>query len=115
MADDLVGDIVTEAENKMKKAIEVPLGTMRLGDAAWDAMVEVAKIGNIASKSDVEVGARALEVGIWGAYRNVLINLPGIKDEEFKKSILAEAEAMVERAKTKCDEILKILEERDKK
>jgi glutamate formiminotransferase/formiminotetrahydrofolate cyclodeaminase len=102
-------------QDGLKKAIEVPLGTMRLGDAAWDAMVEVAKIGNIASKSDVEVGARALEVGIWGAYRNVLINLPGIKDEEFKKSILAEAEAMVERSKTKCAEILKILEERDKK
>lgn len=99
----------------LKKAIEVPLTTMRLADAAWEAMVDCARYGNIASKSDVEVGARSLEVGIWGAYRNVLINMPGIKDEEFKQKILAEAEQMVQRAKEKCNEVLKILEERDKK
>lgn len=99
----------------LKKAIEVPLTTMRLADAAWDAMVDCARYGNIASKSDVEVGARSLEVGIWGAYRNVLINMPGIKDEEFKQNILSEAEQMVARAKEKCNEVLKILDERDKK
>jgi glutamate formiminotransferase/formiminotetrahydrofolate cyclodeaminase len=99
----------------LKKAIEVPLTTMRLADTAWDAMVDCARFGNIASKSDVEVGARSLEVGIWGAYRNVLINMPGIKDEEFKQKILSEAEQMVTRAKEKCNEVLNILEERDKK
>lgn len=99
-------------QDGLKKAIEVPLKTMYLGDAAWDAMVEVAKYGNIASKSDVEVGARALEMGIWGAYKNVLINLPGIKDEAFKKAKIEESEAIVEKAKAKCDEVLKILAER---
>lgn len=99
----------------LKKAIEVPLTTMRLADTAWDAMVDCARFGNIASKSDVEVGARSLEVGIWGAYRNVIINMPGIKDEEFKQKILSEAEQMVTRAKEKCNEVLNILEERDKK
>merc|ERR1719336_2666406 len=54
----------------LKVAIEVPLTTMRTGDRAWDAMVEMAKTGNIGSKSDLQVGARALEVGIWGAYQN---------------------------------------------
>ena len=39
---------------------------MKLGDSAWDMMIEVARHGNINSKSDVQVGARALEVGIWG-------------------------------------------------
>ncbi len=99
-------------QDGLKKAIEVPLKTMRLGDAAWDAMVEVAKFGNIASKSDVEVGARALEMGIWGAYKNVLINMPGIQDEAFKKAKIGEAEAMVDKAKSKCEEVLKILADR---
>ena len=79
----------------LKKAIDIPLSTMRIGDEAWDAMTEVARYGNIASKSDVEVGARALETGIWGAYRNVMINMPTIDDEEYKNRITEEAEAMV--------------------
>lgn len=96
----------------LKKAIEVPLSTMRLADAAWEKMLEIAEHGNIASKSDVEVGARALEVGIWGAYKNVLINLPGIKDEEFKTKIIGEAEAIRNRAKDMMEKALKILDER---
>lgn len=50
----------------LRKAVEVPLTTMRLGDGCWETMAEMAKVGNIASKSDLQVGARALEVGIWG-------------------------------------------------
>lgn len=102
-------------QNGLKKAIEIPFKTMTLGDSAWDMMVEIAKYGNIASKSDVEVGARSLELGIWGAYKNVLINMPGIKDEEFKSKKLAEADALRLRAKAKCDEVLNILDSRCKK
>jgi glutamate formiminotransferase/formiminotetrahydrofolate cyclodeaminase len=97
----------------LKKAIDVPLTTMKLGDSAWDAMVELAKYGNIASKSDVEVGARALETGIWGAYKNVLINMPGIEDGKYKNNTIKIAEGMVERAKIKCSEVLSILDQRD--
>jgi glutamate formiminotransferase/formiminotetrahydrofolate cyclodeaminase len=99
----------------LKKAIDVPLTTMRIGSSIWDSMAEIAKYGNIASKSDVEVGARALETGIWGAYRNVLINMPSIEDEEYKKNILKEAEYMVSLAKMKSKEVLEILDKRDKK
>jgi len=96
----------------LKEAVKVPLQTMRLADQAWDAMCEVAKHGNLASKSDVQVGARALETGIWGAYQNVLINLGGIKDKAFKTETLEEAQAMDSRAKEKCSQVLAILEER---
>ncbi len=98
----------------LKKAVQVPLQTMRLGDQAWDAMCEVARHGNLASKSDVQVGARSLETGIWGAYQNVLINLEGIKDEAFKAEKLKEAQAIDQRAQEKCAEVLTILEERQK-
>ncbi len=97
----------------LKKAIEVPLKTMRLGDSCWEAMLEVAKIGNIASKSDVEVGAKALETGIWGAYRNVLINMPQITDEKFKSEILAEAEQIVEKASQYLKKILEAINLRE--
>jgi len=99
----------------LKKAIEVPLTTMRYGDSVWDTFIEVAKIGNINSSSDVAVGARALEVGIWGAYKNVMINMPQIKDQDYKQKITKEAESISNRAKEKSDEILNILEGREKK
>ena len=98
----------------LKKAINVPLATMKYGNAAWDALIGTAKYGNINSKSDVEVGARALEVGIWGAYKNVLINLPGINDEKYKNTILEEAEAIVKLADKKMKQALGILDEREK-
>ena len=70
----------------LQKAVAVPLAVMRMGDRCWEAMVEMARHGNPASRSDLEVGARALEAGIWGAYRNVPINLPGIEDEAFRQA-----------------------------
>jgi len=96
----------------LKTAVNVPLSTMRLGDRVWEAMADAARHGNIACKSDVEVGARALETGIWGAGRNVRINAVDIEDAEFRETALAEAERLMDRAREKCAEVLKILESR---
>lgn len=96
----------------LKKAIEVPLTTMRIADQAWDHMLEAARHGNIASKSDVQVGARALEVGIWGAYQNVMINTADIKDEKFIADKTGEAKRLKERGESMCRQILEVLENR---
>lgn len=96
----------------LKKAIEVPLTTMRIADQAWDHMLEAARHGNIASKSDVQVGARALEVGIWGAYQNVMINTADIKDEKFIADKTGEAKRLKERGETMCRQILEVIENR---
>jgi glutamate formiminotransferase/formiminotetrahydrofolate cyclodeaminase len=96
----------------LKTAVQVPLATMRLGDGAWEAMCAIARYGNPASQSDVEVGARALETGIWGAYRNVVINLAGIKDNAYCDETLKEARLLTERAARKCSEVLDILDSR---
>ncbi len=96
-------------QDGLKTAINIPLTVMRLGDAAWDALREVALYGNPASKSDLQVGARALQTGIWGAYQNVLINIKDVRDEAYKEKILKEAEYMQQRADEKSNEILSIL------
>ncbi|MBU0972016.1 MAG: glutamate formimidoyltransferase [Proteobacteria bacterium] len=98
-----------QLQQGLKKAIEIPLSTMIIGDRAWDAMVEVARHGNIASRSDVEVGARALEMGIWGAYKNVVINMADIKDAPYKKETLARAKALKDRAAKMSVRVLDIL------
>jgi glutamate formiminotransferase/formiminotetrahydrofolate cyclodeaminase len=103
----------TAMQEGLKTAINVPLTTMKYGDAAWDMMIEISKIGNYNSRSDIEVGARALEVGIWGAFKNVEINLDGIKDEKYKTDIHAEAKTIADRAKEKCQECLDIIEKRN--
>ncbi len=95
----------------LKTAVQVPLATMRLGDTAWEAMFVVARYGNPASKSDVQVGARTLETGIWGAYQNVLINIKDIEDEIFQRDILDEAQSIMDRATASCQKVLDILEE----
>ena len=94
----------------LKTAIMVPLTTMKVVDQAWDALCEVARYGNPASKSDVQVGAKALETGIWGALQNVRINMTDIEDPEFKSTTLAEADAINERAVKMCARVLEILE-----
>jgi glutamate formiminotransferase/formiminotetrahydrofolate cyclodeaminase len=96
----------------LKKAVEVPLSTMRIADSCWDTMVEMAEHGNMNSKSDLEVGAKALETGSWGAYKNVMINLVSIHDADFCLRITGEADALLARAKEKCIAVLGVLEGR---
>jgi glutamate formiminotransferase/formiminotetrahydrofolate cyclodeaminase len=85
---------------------------MRKADAAWEAMKEMASLGNLASKSDMQVGARALELGVWGAWQNVRINLEDISDAAYAQQTAAEAAAIHARAEEACKEILDTLEAR---
>jgi glutamate formiminotransferase/formiminotetrahydrofolate cyclodeaminase len=94
----------------LKTAINIPLTTMRFGNKAWDSLLEVARYGNPASKSDTQVGAKALKTGIWGAYQNVLINMVEIEDDGYRQKIMAEAEQLMHRARQKCAEIIAELE-----
>ena len=99
-------------QDALKLAIEVPLRVMRAADACWEPMAEMARHGNIASRSDLEVGARALETGLWGASRNVQLNLTDVQDAGFRDQAAAEADSLVARAGQKVAEILATLEGR---
>ncbi len=96
----------------LKKAINVPLSVMRISDSCWEWMIEVAKIGNLSSKSDLEVGAKSLQTGIWGASKNVEINLPQIEDIKYKEEVLNESDEILLRADASMKKIFKILEKR---
>lgn len=98
----------------LKNAVNVPLSVMKTGDSCWEWMKELAKYGNIASSSDLAVGAKSLETGIWGAFKNVEINLPQIEDKKFKDEIMKEAKEILDRAEKSCKEVCEILETRKK-
>lgn len=99
-------------QDGLKKAVEVPLATMKAADACWDAFAELARHGGLSMRSDLEVGARALETGIWGAYRNVLINLDSISDEAFTARIRAEAEGLASRAGKQLVHVMEVIDAR---
>jgi glutamate formiminotransferase / formiminotetrahydrofolate cyclodeaminase len=99
----------TAMQEGLKAAVQVPLEVMKTADRCWEAMAEMAAHGNPASRSDLEVGAKALEAGIWGASRNVATNLPGIEDEPFRQATAQEADALAARAVMMRDEVLEIL------
>jgi len=96
----------------LKKAVMIPLSVMRISDSCWEWMIKMAKHGNISSKSDLEVGAKSLETGIWGAFKNVEINLPAIDDENYKKEILDESHIILENASKNCKKVCSELAKR---
>jgi glutamate formiminotransferase/formiminotetrahydrofolate cyclodeaminase len=96
----------------LKKAIDVPLTVMRIADSCWEWMVEMAKYGNLNSSSDLAVGAKNLESGIWGAFKNVEINLPQIEDSGYKEKITSEAKELVDKAGKFVKKVNGILEKR---
>lgn len=96
----------------LKKAINVPLGVMRVSDTCWQYMIELAKLGNASSASDLAVGAKSLETGIWGALKNVEINLVQIDDEKYKSDVMKEAGEIMHRAQANLAEVEKILSSR---
>lgn len=96
-----------------EETIQVPLALMKnINRGTWDSLTELATVGNINCKSDLQVGARCLEAGAWGAYYNVLINLENIKNESSKEKYLQEANSLLEEAKKGCKAVLEAVDKR---
>ncbi len=92
----------------LKKATLVPFHTMELADRAWAPMLEIARMGQYTSRSDVEVGAKALEACLYGAYRNVVINLADIHDEAFSGDLEERARTLLERGREQLAELQEV-------
>ena len=93
----------------LKTATRVPLAAMETADRAWDPMLELARVGQFSSRSDLEVGAKALEACLYGAHQNVLINLQDIEDEAFRAELEGRARSLLERGRSKLEEVQRIV------
>ena len=102
-------------EEATKKATSVPLETLKLTEKLLEVANVVVEKGNKNSISDAGVAAISAKAAAESAYMNVIINVPGIKDEEFKEKVLKEAKEVLENVRKKSDEIrdkvMKYLEE----
>ncbi|HTQ10612.1 MAG TPA: glutamate formimidoyltransferase, partial [Fimbriimonadaceae bacterium] len=93
-------------------AIEVPLKTMRSALASMEVIQAMVETGNPNSLSDAAVGALCARSAAIGAGLNVRINCAGLEDKGFAQSALEEAAMLQQRAQTKEEEILKLVESR---
>lgn len=82
-------------KNATKSAIETPLNTMKVANDALPGIIDLLEHGNPSSFSDAAVGLLCIETAINGAYFNVKINLQDIKEEEYKKKIQEQADAVM--------------------
>lgn len=64
-------------ERALLGCIEVPFNLEKKSASLWPHIRELAPIYNLETKSDLLVGIKCLETGIFGAYQNVLINMKG--------------------------------------
>lgn len=82
---------ITEAT---KGAINTPLRTMEVCVESMALMQAMAETGLQASVSDAGVGAVCARAGAIAGYLNILINCSGLDDADFKKKVIAKAEAL---------------------
>ncbi|MBP7205343.1 MAG: glutamate formimidoyltransferase [Candidatus Cloacimonetes bacterium] len=97
-----------EVEKTTQLAIKVPFRTLEL---AWDAMQladSVADAGNVNALSDAGVAALTALSAAKAADYNILINLAGSTDKDFKTDIKARAEKLV----GQCQELAAAIEAR---
>ncbi|CAK7319205.1 FTCD [Vulpes lagopus] len=96
----------------LRQAVAVPLALADTVASLWPALQELARCGNLACRSDLQVAAKALETGVFGAYFNVLINLKDITDDGFKDQTRQHITRLLQDAKTQAALVLDHLEAR---
>ena len=98
-------------ENSSKKATQVPLNVLENCVQALELAKTVALTGNKNSISDAGVAGLTAQAGAKGAYYNVLINLPGIKDKKFCSETKSLADSLIKKADKIGTSIAKIIED----
>ncbi len=99
-------------EEGYKKATLVPFETANKCVDVLLGLVNVVDLGNPNSASDVGVGALMAYAGFEGAVLNVMINMPNIKDENFKKDIMTKISGLRSKAVNSRDKILGVVNEK---
>ncbi|XP_006163190.1 formimidoyltransferase-cyclodeaminase [Tupaia chinensis] len=96
----------------LRQAVAVPLTLAETVAELWPALQELALCGNLACRSDLQVAAKALEMGVFGAYFNVLINLKDVTDDMFKDQVRQRVSNLLQEAKAQAALVLDHLETR---
>ncbi len=99
-------------EKANQEATLVPLKVMELTEKLVELASKVADKGNKNALSDAGCALLQARSACYGAYFNVMINLQGINDEEFKKTVSQKSEAILGKVVAQADEKIKEIEQR---
>ena len=102
-------------EAGLLEAVRVPYELAQEVNKLWPTLERLARVCNLGTASDLQVGARCLETSVWGAYHNVIINLSSLKDELKKVELQMEIDASVKVAQDGLLRVLEALRERQSK
>ncbi len=97
-------------EDATKTAIDVPFRVMEVACESMDVIKAMAEIGNPNSVSDAAVGAICARTAVMGAYLNVRINTPDLRDREFAEDRISRGNELQNIAIEMEREILEIVE-----
>ncbi|MBN1163924.1 MAG: glutamate formimidoyltransferase [Candidatus Krumholzibacteriota bacterium] len=97
-------------EEATKEATLIPLNVLRNAREAAQLARLVCEKGNRNSISDAGVAALTARAAAEGAYLNIIINLPGIRDEAFKTDTRKEAEKIRGEVAGHAEETLRLTE-----
>lgn len=92
-------------------ATEVPFSVMQMADEGFDVVQELLGKSNPNAVSDLGVAVLNLMSCMKGAWLNVKINLPGLKDEEMAARFASEGKALIEKNETLARSLYKEIEE----
>lgn len=99
-------------QKELIRAADVPLEVAKRTEDSLRDIKIVAEKGNKNSISDAGVAGLFLKTAAEGARLNVLINLSGIKDEDYKNRTSAELKEVMDKVREISQEIEKIVERR---
>lgn len=91
-------------------ATRVPLRTMEISLEALKVAKSLIGKSNPNCSSDIGVGALNLKSALMGAWLNVKINLPGIKDEALRNELFEKGQSMLEEGNKIADKCYEIVE-----
>lgn len=97
-------------QDALKQATLVPYEVMELLVKALHVTQTAIGKSNTNAASDLGVGAVNLKSALQGAWLNVLINLSGIKDEQFVQDYKQKGKALLDEGSTLADNIYQVIE-----
>jgi len=98
-----------------KKAIEVPLNTMKKSQRAAELALTMAEIGNLNAISDAGIAGEMALSACKSASYNVLINLGFLKDEDYSENIEEQYRIIMKEVQSLQEEISSLVRKKIKK
>lgn len=90
-------------------AMEVPLAVMHACVQCLEPLPRLAEIGNPNLVSDTGVAAILLEAATRAAHLNVMINVVSLRDKQRARQVAAEADALLQRARTDQEQTIRLV------